>query len=179
MLAVRPFDKIRLWSRNADHARALAQSTEREGVEFIVAREAETAVRSADVVCTVTASREPVLRGEWLRSGAHVNAVGASVPTSRELDTEAVRRSRVFVDRRESALHEAGDLLVPIREGAITEQHIVAEIGDLLMGNSPGRQSDAEITLFKSLGLAVEDLASAHFLYDRAKRDGAGRWVEF
>jgi len=99
--------------------------------------------------------------------------------TSRELDTEAVRRSRVFVDRRESALNEAGDLLIPMREGAITENHIVAEIGQLLTGAAAGRQSDGEITLFKSLGLAVEDLASAQYLYDRAKRDEAGHWAEF
>jgi len=179
MLAVRPFKKVLLWSRNADHARDLGENVKREGVEFVVTREAERAVRGADVVCTVTASREPVLCGEWLRSGAHVNAVGASVPTSRELDTEAVRRSRVFVDRRESALNEAGDLLIPMREGAITENHIVAEIGQLLTGAAAGRQSDGEITLFKSLGLAVEDLASAQYLYDRAKRDEAGHWAEF
>ena len=120
-----------------------------------------------------------MLRGDWLRDGTHINAVGASVPTSRELDSEAVRRSTVFVDRRESALNEAGDLLVPIREGVITDKHIAAEIGELLTEAAAGRRTDAEITLFKSLGLAVEDLAAAHYLYDRAKHDGAGQWVEF
>ena len=101
------------------------------------------------------------------------------MPTARELDTEAVRRSRVFVDRRESALNEAGDLLIPMRAGAITAEHIVAEIGDVLTGTAEGRRSPTEITLFKSLGLAIEDLASAHFLYGQAKREKAGTWVEF
>ena len=179
MLAVRPFRKVLVWSRDADHARAVvsrSQSTHR--AQFEAAANAESAVRAADVVCTVTASREPILRGEWLRPGAHVNAVGASIPTARELDTEAVRRSRVFVDRRESALNEAGDLLIPMREGAISADHIVAEIGELLSGHNAGRENEQEITLFKSLGLAIEDLASAHYLHDRAKRDRAGTWVE-
>jgi ornithine cyclodeaminase len=179
MLAVRPFKQVLVWSRDANHARAVvarAQSTHR--AHFEVAADAGSAVRAADVVCTVTASREPILHGEWLRRGAHVNAVGASIPTARELDTEAVRRSRVFVDRRESALNEAGDLLIPMREGAISADHIVAEIGALLSGHDAGRENGEEITLFKSLGLAIEDLASAHYLHDRAKRDQAGTWVE-
>lgn len=180
MLAVRPFTTVLVWSRDADHARALVSKASGDHrVDFEVVTDAKTAVRRADVVCTVTASREPVLRGEWLRPGAHVNAVGASLPTARELDTEAVRRARVFVDRRESALNEAGDLLIPITEGAIAADHLVAELGDLLTGVAAGRRNDSEITLFKSLGLAIEDLASAHYLHDRAKREAAGTWVEF
>ena len=179
MLAARPFRKVLVWSRNAAHARALAsRSRQRHGIDIEPTDDAMTAVNAADVVCTATASREPILRGEWLRAGTHVNAVGASIPTARELDTEAVARSRVFVDRRESALNEAGDVLIPIREGAITADHIAGEIGDLLTGTRSGRQNDTEITLFKSLGLAIEDLASAHYLHDRAKREQAGTWVE-
>jgi alanine dehydrogenase len=177
MMAVRQFKNVRVWSRNPDHARALAS---RAGWSHdAVARDAKSAVRDADVVCTVTASREPVLRGEWLRPGTHVNAVGASLPTARELDTDAVRRARVFVDRRESALNEAGDLLIPMTEGAISADHIVAEIGELLTGSAVGRQNDKEVTLFKSLGLAVEDLASARYLYGRARGERAGTWVDF
>jgi ornithine cyclodeaminase len=178
ILAVRPVSRVLVWSRTTEHARALVEEKRRDGVTFDVAPSAERAVREADIVCTVTASREPVLRGEWLRPGTHVNAVGASLATARELDNEAVRRARVFVDRRESALNEAGDLLIPIREGAISPEHIVAEIGDLVSGRDPGRRNDDEITLFKSLGIAVEDLASAQFLYERATRDRAGAWVE-
>jgi ornithine cyclodeaminase len=159
MLAVRPSLRVVIWSRNTEHARTLAdESSRRHRAEFIVARDAASAVKGADVVCTVTAAREPVLSGAWLRPGTHVNAVGASLPTARELDAEAVRRSRIFVDRRESALNEAGELLT---------------------GSKTGRRDDDEITLFKSLGLAVEDLACAHDLHDRAKREGSGTWVEF
>jgi ornithine cyclodeaminase/alanine dehydrogenase-like protein (mu-crystallin family) len=178
MLAAHPFERVVIWSRSADHSRALASSAARDGVAMEVAAAAEQAVRAADVVCTVTASREPVLRGEWLRPGTHVNAVGASLPTARELDTEAVCRARIFVDRRESALNEAGDLLIPIQEGAITRDAIVAEIGELLTGAAKGRRGREEITLFKSLGLAVEDLACAHYLHDRAKTESRGTWVE-
>ena len=179
MLAVRPFRQVVLWSRTPDHARALAgELTVRYDVSVNVALDPAAAVRGADVVCTVTASREPVLQGEWLSRGTHVNAVGASVPAARELDTAAVRRARVFVDRRESALNEAGDLLIPIREGAITADHIVAELSEVVLG-LPGRRSEHEITLFKSLGIAIEDLAAAHYLHERARAENAGVWVEF
>jgi ornithine cyclodeaminase len=119
-----------------------------------------------------------VLRGDWIAAGAHVNAVGASVPAARELDTAAVVRSRLFVDRRESALNEAGDFLIPKREGALGDDHIVAEIGEVLIGSVPGRASSQEITLFKSLGLAIEDVASAHVIHANAEAAGAGTWVE-
>ena len=178
MLEVRPFRKVLVWSRNAEHAKALVKSFESRGVEFEVARDAQSAVRSADVVCTVTASPQPVLHGKWLRPGTHINAVGASLPTARELDSEAVRMADVWVDRRESALNEAGDLLIPIKEGVISADHIRGEIGELLSGHDRGRGDGKEITLFKSLGLAIEDLACAHYLHDRAKSDRVGTWVE-
>lgn len=179
MLVARPFERVLVWSRNHDHARALAADAgARHGVVIEPVVDLEAAVRVADVVCTVTASREPVVRGAWLKAGAHVNAVGASLPTTRELDTEAVKRSRVFVDRRESALNEAGDILIPMSEGVFSQNHIVAEIGDVLIGAARGRRDDSDVTLFKSLGLAIEDLASAHYLHDRARREQAGTWVE-
>lgn len=126
----------------------------------------------------MTSSCEPVLRGEWLSPGVHVNVVGAATPDCREVDTAAVARSRVFVDRRESALHEAGDILIPLREGAIGEGHLRAELGEVLIGRAAGRGSAGEITLFKSLGLAVEDLAAAHVVYTNAQRTGAGTRIE-
>jgi ornithine cyclodeaminase/alanine dehydrogenase-like protein (mu-crystallin family) len=179
MFAVRSFEKVFVWSRNKENARTFVSSAaSTENVEFEAVADAKAAVKDADVVCTVTASREPVLRGSWLRPGVHVNAVGASIPTARELDTDAVRRSKVFVDRRESALSEAGEILIPIQEAAITADHISGDIGEVLIGSHRGRENDAEITIFKSLGLAIEDLASAHFLHDRAKREEAGTWVE-
>ena len=108
---------------------------------------------------------------EWLKPGAHINAAGASIATARELDTEAVKRSRLFVDRCESTLNEAGDFLIPRSEGAFGEEHIVGEIGDLVLGRIEGRRSSDEITLFKSLGLAVEDLAAAHLIYTKTRDD--------
>jgi ornithine cyclodeaminase len=131
-------------------------------------------VTGAHVVCTITASRTPILEGKWLSPGAHVNAVGASLPTARELDTDAVRNARLFVDRRESALNEAGDFLIPRSEGAIDDSHILGELGDLLAGRMPGRLDGDQITLFKSLGLAVEDVAAVHHIYQKARATGAG-----
>lgn len=181
MLAVRPFERISIWSRTAHRAAALATRA-RAGIashaDVVVAASAQHAVDGADVICTVTASREPVLRGAWLHPGAHVNAVGASIPTARELDTPAVARARLFVDRRESALNEAGDVLIPMREGAFGADHIRAELGEVIIGKAKGRVRSEDITLFKSLGIAVEDLACARFLYDEAGRLGTGTWVE-
>ncbi len=140
---------------------------------------AEEAVRGADVIVTATSSREPVLRREWIAPGAHINAVGSSVATSRELDAETMAACSLFVDRRESTVHESGDYLLALREGAIDETHIRAELGELLTGAVAGRTSPEEVTLFKSLGLAVEDLACAAFLYDRSRSLKRGVWVEF
>jgi ornithine cyclodeaminase/alanine dehydrogenase-like protein (mu-crystallin family) len=171
---------VRVWSRDAGRARAFAErAAARFALPVDVVDTARDAVAGAHVVCTVTSAREPVLRGEWLAPGAHVNAVGASLPTARELDTEAVRRARLFVDRRESALNEAGEFLIPKGEGAVDDSHIAGEIGELLLGRVQGRRSADEVTLFKSLGLAVEDVAAAHHVHMRALAAGAGTRVEF
>ena len=141
--------------------------------------DAEEAVRGADIIVTATSSREPVLRREWLKPGAHINAVGSSIAAARELDGETVAACALFVDRRESTINESGDFLFAVREGLIDQSHIRAELGELLEGTAQGRTSNDEITLFKSLGLAIEDLASAAFLYDMARREERGHWVEF
>lgn len=141
---------------------------------------AEEAVRGADIVVTATSSKVPVLRREWLKDGVHINAVGSSIAAARELDGATVAAASLFVDRRESTLNESGDYLFAVVDGAISgPEHIKAEIGEVLIGAAEGRKSDTEITLFKSLGLAVEDLASAAFLYEKARRLGRGSWVEF
>lgn len=179
LLAVHAFERVVVWSRTSAHAEALADaSARRHGVRVDASGDLAASAGQADVICTVTASRDPVLRGEWLRPGTHVNAVGASVPTARELDTDAVRRAELFVDRRESALSEAGDVLIPMREGAIAASHIRAELGEVLVGRAGGRSGDEAITLFKSLGLAVEDLACAHYLHERAVERRAGTWID-
>ena len=179
MCAVRPIKSLRVWSRNADHAGALARvARERFHIEATVSSTGKDAVRDADLVCTTTSAREPVLRGDWLAPGTHINAIGASQASAREVDSAAVVRSRLYVDRRESALKEPGDILVPLNDGDIGPDHIVAEIGELLIGRGDGRRDRNEITLFKSLGLAVEDLASASYVYTEALRTGAGTRVE-
>ncbi|HEX4520948.1 MAG TPA: ornithine cyclodeaminase family protein [Gaiellaceae bacterium] len=170
MRAVHPFEEIRVWSRTPGHASELG------GVEE--AGSAEEAVRGADVVVTVTAAREPILERAWLAEGAHVNAIGSSIPTTRELDTQTMADASLFVDRRESTVNEAGDFLFPQGEGAIGPEHIRAELGEVLIGSAQGRSSDTELTVFKSLGLAVEDLAAAEHVLRRALAEGAGTEVD-
>jgi ornithine cyclodeaminase len=175
MCAVRPITSLRVWSRTTEHAVQLADSArERFHLSVTVATAAADAVRGADVVCTTTSATEPVLFGEWLSPGTHVNAVGASQPSAREIDSVTVVRSRLYVDRRESALREPGDILVPLHDGDIGPEHVVGEIGDVLIQRAPARTNDEEITLFKSLGLAVEDLAAAAYVYGEALRLGVG-----
>jgi ornithine cyclodeaminase/alanine dehydrogenase-like protein (mu-crystallin family) len=175
MLAVRDIQRVRVWSRTLENARAFAErESRRHGIEIEPVGSAEEAARGADLLCTVTSSREPFLRGEWLSPGAHINAAGSSVATARELDAPAVARSRYFCDRRESTLAESGDFLFAKREGAVADEHVLGEIGDLLTGRCEGRTSTREITLFKSLGLAIEDLAAASHVYAKARERGLG-----
>jgi ornithine cyclodeaminase len=177
---VRAIDEVRVWSRSGDRARRFAAAIKAEGTNIVVCESARQAAEGADIVCTVTSSREPVLFGDWIAPGTHVNAVGASLATSRELDSTAVAKARLYVDRRESTLNEGGDFLVPKREGLIGDDHIVGEIGELLVDppRIAGRRSRDEITLFKSLGLAIEDVAAARRVYERAIATGAGSWLE-
>lgn len=170
---VRNIDDVRIVSRTSAKAEELAGKGAR------VVGSVEEAVRGAEIIVTATSSREPVLKREWIQDGVHINAVGSSISVARELDGATVAAASLFVDRRESTVNESGDYLFALREGAITEGHIRGEIGDILIGKQAGRSSAGEITLFKSLGLAVEDLYSAQFLYEKATREGAGTWVDF
>ena len=170
MRAVRDFDRVVAWSRTPGRV-----ARELDGVDE--ASSAEEAVRDADVVVTATSAPEPIVKREWLKQGAHVNAVGSSIPTTRELDTQTIVDAALFVDRRESTVNEAGDFLFPQREGAIGADHIRAEIGELLIGAAAGRTSESELTVFKSLGLAVEDLAAAEHVLRRAEAENAGAVV--
>jgi len=180
MKTVRPLRRVRVWSRNRANAERFAsKEAKAAGVPIEVAETAEAAVKGADLVCTTTSSREPVLQGAWLAAGAHVNAVGACFPNAREVDTEAVRRARLYTDCRESCLKEAGDFILPRNEGAIDDGHLVGEVGDVFLGRIPGRRSPNEITLYESLGVAVEDLAAAHAIHRRARETGAGTWLEW
>ncbi len=180
MRAARNIKRVRVWSRNFDHARAFVDRESAKAALDIQATEtAEGAVAGADIICTVTSASEPVLKGDWIGPGVHINAVGSSVPIARELDTAAMVKSKLFVDRRESTLNEAGDFLFPKKEGAVDDDHILGEIGDILLDNLKGRQSAEDITLFKSLGLAVEDVAAANYIYRKLSEQSGGKWVEF
>jgi ornithine cyclodeaminase len=140
---------------------------------------AEAAIRGADIIVTATTSFTPVVQREWVSPGTHINAVGTYSFKARELDTATMAEATLFVDRRESALNEAGDYVIAAAEGAFGPEHIRAELGEVLIGSHPGRTSNDEITVFKSLGLAIEDLASAAHVYEKAQAQTAGTWVEF
>ncbi len=179
MALARGIRRARVWSRDPEHARDFAErESGRHGFTVEPIADPREAVEGADLICTTTAAREPILMGEWISPGAHINAVGSSIASTRELDTAAVAGAKLFVDRRESTLNEAGDFLFPQREGAISADHIQGEVGELLLGKVAGRGSEQEITLFKSLGLAVEDLASANYVYEQAVAQNAGTEVE-
>ncbi len=175
---VRPIENVRIWSRDPDNARRLAGSNRDNNVRVEVAGSVEEALDGADIICTTTASRDPILSGTHLSGGMHINAVGSSVPFARELESSVMAASRIFVDRRESTLNESGDFLMARDDGAITDGSIVAEIGDILNGSAEGRRSEDEITLFKSLGLAVEDIAAADLVYRNAIETKSGTYLE-
>ena len=170
MIQARPIEKVWVYSLTAKRAKAFAQdASASHGISVEVAESAEAAVAEAQIVCTVTSSHEPVVEGAWLSPGTHINAVGSSVPSARELDGTAVARARLFVDRRESAENEAGDYLLAKEEGAIPEGHILGELGEIITRKVDGRRTNEDITLFKSVGLAVEDLAAGNVILKRAQ----------
>lgn len=176
---VRTFREVRICSRTPAKAESLARSFESPGIRFVVTDSIEAAIRNADVVTTVTNSRDPVIRRDWIAPGTHINAVGSSIAAARELDSATMAAGLLFVDRRESTLNESGDFLMALREGAIGDDAIRAEIGEILIGQARGRRSPDDITIFKSLGLAIEDLAAASFLYEKAQTAGRGTWIDF
>ncbi len=180
MAAVRTLRRVRVASRQLARARAFAEEMAgRYPFPIEAVTSVAAALKGADLIVTATSAAQPVVERGWVAAGAHLNVVGASLPTHREVDGATIAAARLFVDRRESAVNEAGDYLFALREGAIGPDHIRAEIGELLLGSAAGRTSREEITLFKSLGLAVEDLAAAAHVDRRARETGVGTWVEF
>lgn len=176
LLRVRSFERIQIWSRDPKHVAAFIDDTAPQiAAQLVPASSARDAVQGADVIALVSAAREPVVRREWIAEGTHLCAVGACRPDQREMDTALVRDARVYVDSVAGALAEAGDLVIPIREGAIDASHIVAEVGNVVGGRAKGRRSATEITVFKSLGMAVEDVAAARLAWERASERGLGR----
>ncbi len=180
MAQVRSIKRCRIASRHFEHAQSLAEEMRHE---FSFALEpvetVEEALEGADLIVTATTSVEPIVRREWISAGAHLNLVGSSTPKAREVDSATMAAASLFVDRRESTVNEAGDYLFALRDGVIGPEHIRAEIGEVLIGDKPGRRSAEEITLFKSLGLAIEDLYAAEYLHRKAAEGKVGTWVEF
>jgi ornithine cyclodeaminase/alanine dehydrogenase-like protein (mu-crystallin family) len=176
---VRPIREIRVWGRDPGKAERFAQVQRDAGFEAKAFREASDCVTGADIVCTVTSAETPVLFGHWLSPGTHVNAVGASVPSCQEIDVECVRRAQLWVDYMPMALAAAAELILALAEGAISKDHIRGEIGAVLNGTTPGRQTAADITLYRSLGVPAQDIELANFLYSAARATGIGVRVSF
>ena len=163
---------------DAERGRTFAlEMSAKLGIEVAPAEDLRAAIESADIVSAASSAHDPVFPGAWLRPGTHINGVGSHAPRARELDSETVRRSLVIVDQRQACLAEAGDIILPIQEGAITEQHIHGELGQVIAGQIPGRTSDEQITLFKSVGLALQDVATAARIYALAKERGIGQTI--
>jgi ornithine cyclodeaminase/alanine dehydrogenase-like protein (mu-crystallin family) len=180
MLAVRRLRRIRVWARDSLKAAAFAQV---EGARHQVSIETSStvpeAVLGADIICTLTKARDPILLGGQLASGMHLNVVGSSIASTAEIDTPAVVKSRFFVDYRGSTVNEGGEYLRALEAGAITPEHILGEIGEVANGTKVGRRSASDVTLYKSLGVAPQDLASAHYVLEKARAAGIGQIIDF
>jgi alanine dehydrogenase len=168
MLAVRKIKNISVFSPRRHKMDAFADSVlQKFAIKIDLTHSIQEAVTDADIICTLTPSRTPILNSDWVKNGAHINAVGSSTPIARELESTLIAKSRLYVDSFESALNEAGDILMPITEGIITEKHILGDITGLLNKTCEGRQKANDITLFKSLGMAIEDVAAAYYIYQK------------
>jgi ornithine cyclodeaminase len=165
--AVRPIKKVSIWNRTPERAKALAHELSGETFKTEVVRSVESAAREADIVTCITLSQTPVVSGEWLKAGAHLDLVGAFRPNAREADDAAAKRARIYVDTRRGALKEAGDLVIPMAAGIIKESDVQGDLFELCREQAKGRQSAAEITLFKSVGTAIEDLAAAIMVWKK------------
>jgi alanine dehydrogenase len=166
MLCVRKINSIKIWSRDHSNAAELAaQISKKHKVPAIAAKDTKDAIIGADIICTATASPTPLVLGKWIKKGAHINAVGSCTPGTRELDTSAIINSKLYTDRYESIYHESGDFIIPKKEGAINDDHVKGELAELMTGIKKGRETDDEITIFKSLGIAIEDVYAAEYVY--------------
>ncbi len=177
--AVRPIQRAYVVTRSGDKDRLFCDRMRTElGIEVIATRDVQQAVAQADIICTATNSTTPLFTSEWLQPGTHINAVGAYMQTMRELDTATIQHSRVFVDHHPAAQAEAGDILIPIAEQRLTYDHIRGTLGELITGQVIGRTTDEEITVFKSVGLAMQDAVTAARLYAKAVALGSGIHVD-
>jgi ornithine cyclodeaminase len=180
MRVVRALRRVRVWARDREKARAFAKvEGARLGIAIETSDTVREAVAGADLICTLTKAREPILLGEWVSPGAHLNVVGSSIAAAAEIDTPAVTRARFFVDCRNSTVHEGGEYLRALSAGAITPEHILGEIGEVANGSKTGRSSPVDVTLYKSLWVAPQDLASAHYVLENARAADIGQVIDF
>ncbi len=177
--ATRPIEEIRVWGRDAGKVRSFAAAqSQRTGLP-VHAVDDPAEAGACDVICTVTGTSEPVLLGEWVQPGAHVNLVGCHTLDTREADSDLVAAAAVYVDLRESNANEGGDVMIPLREGRFGEEHILGELGELVAGSVPGRRDAAQVTLYNSLGMTAQDLYAARYIYQQAQQRGVGERVAF
>jgi ornithine cyclodeaminase len=165
--AVRPIKKVSIWNRSPARAEALAEELSGETFKTEIVSSAEDAAREADIVTCITLSQTPVVSGDWLKAGAHLDLVGAFRPNARETDDAAVKRARIYVDTRRGALKEAGDLVMPMAAGILKESDVLGDLFELCREQAKGREADSEITLFKSVGSAIEDLGAAMLVWKK------------
>lgn len=178
MLLVRKIRRVRIWNPSPERAAKFAQRESlKYGINIEVMETVKESVKDADLICTTTPAQEPVLLGEWIPPGAHINSVGWGGPTARELDTNILSRSRLFVDYKNSILHDCGDIIIPLHDGTINEDQILG-IGDILLDKVKGREDRKQITLYKSAGVAIQDLVTAHYIYTQAIKKKMGVFVE-
>lgn len=179
ILKVRDIKKITLWNRTKERALSFKETWKiPDDIEIVVCDTAREAVRSADIICTTTKGNEIVLEGAWLKEGAHVNAVGCCTAVGREVDSKTLVRARVFTDQTQSCEKDAGDIIGAEKLGEYSFSQVEGELGQVLLGDLKGRKSKGEITLFESVGIAVEDLMSAYLIYLKAKEKGIGTLIE-
>ena len=168
LLLVRDIDEILVWDLYESAAKKFAdEMSAKFGVKVTVCENAEQVVSNSDIVTTVTLAKEPIVNGDWVKPGTHINAVGASAKAYREIDSKTVAKAKFYADKKESTLGESSDFLVPMEEGLFGEDHIVGEIGDILLGKTPGRENEEEVTMFEAMGLAVEDIATSAYIYEK------------
>jgi alanine dehydrogenase len=176
---VREIKSIKVYSPSGNSAQKLKEELETEiKIRIEPVKSAEEVVRDADLLVTATTAKEPILNFAWIKPGAHINAVGSHRPDLREIDGATMKRAKVFVDSRDAIMAECGDVLLAIKEGAITESHVSTEIGEVLAGKKSGRTKPEEVTLYKSVGIAIQDVATAQLVYGKALREKAGVRVE-
>ncbi len=168
ILLVRNIKQVNVWSRNENNAREFVKNNSGK-IKIDVLKNVEESVKNADIICTVTSSGEPLIESEWVSPGTHINAVGASVATKRELDSNTILHSKLFCYCYESIYNEGGDFLIPKKEGVVNDDHVKGDIAEVLTGKKPGRENDEEITIFKSLGIAAEDIFSAAHIYEKLR----------